>query len=339
MKQKQFEIEHEQLWAQVEVILSGNNKDKKKRSKNKTTLRAGTDQSTLGIAQDEALPVLYRRLCQSLALCMQRGYSPSLTQYLQKLVSDGHRRLYGTAVERPTTLYQWLFQEMPRRVRQEWRLLLLSFICFWGVGLGIGLLVWFQPHWAYSFMSPEELNQISAMYQPSKTAIGRGGTEGDWMMFGYYIWNNVSIDFRTFAGGIFGGIPALLSIIFNGMNIGVVASWLSKDPATRETFWSFVITHSSFEIAGLLLSGMAGIRMGLALISPGRLTRQHALIATSKWVFPILIGAAMLTVIAAFFEGFWSASTSITPTVKYAVGGIGWLLLILFFALAGRSSR
>lgn len=334
MKQKQFELEHEQLWAQIEVVLYSKNKDKKTKA-----LLSRSSNTNTPTTQEEALPALYRRLCQSLALCIQRGYSPSLTQYLQKLVSDGHRRLYGTAVERPTTLYQWLFQEMPHRVRQEWRLLVLTFVCFWGVGLGMGLLVWFEPHWAYSFLSPEELSSISAMYQPSKTAIGRGGTEGDWLMFGYYIWNNVSIDFRTFAGGIFGGIPALLSIIFNGMNIGVVASWLTKDPATRETFWSFVITHSSFEIAGLLLSGVAGIRLGLALIHPGRFTRRQALVQASQWVFPILIGAAILTVIAAFFEGFWSASTAITPAIKYAVGTAGWFALIVFFALAGRSSR
>jgi uncharacterized membrane protein SpoIIM required for sporulation len=317
MKQKQFELQHERLWAQVECIL----RDKK-------------------MPPDaDSFPALYRRLCQSLALCIQRGYSPALTDYLQKLVLDGHRSLYGTAIERPNTLYHWLFREMPYRVRQEWRLLVFAMLAFWGVGVGVALLVWFQPHWAYSFISPEQLSSAHSMYQPDKIATGRNGSQGDVHMFGFYIWNNVSICFRTFAGGIFGGLPALISLLFNGMHFGVIASWLTKDPLTREAFWSFVVTHSSFEIAGLLLSGVAGMRLGLSLIHPGRLTRRHALMVTSQRMFPVLVGAAVLTVLAAFFEGFWSASTAISPSVKYAVGAVCWAAVIAFFALAGRAPR
>ena len=312
MKQRQFESQNAQLWADIEAVLQG-----------KSTPTA-------------AFPSLYRRLCQNLALSTQRGYSPALTDYLQKMALDCHSRLYGQAVERPAVLRHWLFREMPYRVREEWRLLLLATIAFWGIALAVGLLVWHKPHWAYSFMSPQQLADIQRMYQPGQIRTGRGG-EGDMMMFGFYIWNNVSIGFRTFAGGIFGGIPALFSLAFNGMHLGTVGSWLSKDPATRDTFWSFVITHASFEITGLMLSGVAGMRLGLSLIHPGRLSRRHALLAASQRMFPVIVGAALLTVLAAFFEGFWSASADISNEVKYAVGGICWVLVIAFFAFAGRT--
>ncbi|MES2935458.1 MAG: stage II sporulation protein M [Pseudomonadota bacterium] len=315
MKQSQFEVQHADLWAEIETILL-----------NKSERR-------------DTLPVLYRRLCQSLALSGQRGYSPALTDYLQKLVLDCHTRLYGAVVARPFILHRWMFNEFPQQVRQEWRLLLLALIAFAGVGTALGVLIWFQPYWAYSFISADKLNEMQSMYQPGQVKIGRGGTEGDVLMFGFYIWNNVSIAFRTFAAGIFAGIPALASILFNGVHMGVIASWLSKDPATRATFWSFVITHSSFEIAGLILSGMAGMRLGLSLIHPGRLSRRHAVMAASQRMFPVLVGAALLTVLAAFFEAFWSASTSIPNNVKYAVGAVCWSLVIGFFVFAGRSRQ
>lgn len=315
MKQKQFEQEHAALWQEMEAILHQPSK-------------AAPD-----------LPVLYRRLCQSLALSLQRGYSPVLTQYLHTLVNDGHRLLYGTAVERPQTLYQWLFQEMPRQVRQEWRLLLLAVVAFWGVALATGLLVWWQPHWAYSFMQPEQLLRVQMMYQPEQVAIGRANDSGDLQMFGFYIWNNVSIDFRTFAAGILGGVPALLSLMFNGMHLGVVASWLSQESGTRSTFWPFVVTHASFEITGLLLASIGGMRMGLSLIAPGSLTRRHALMLTSQRMFSLLVGAAIFTTIAAFFEGFWSASTSIPAVVKYSVAAVCWSAIAVFFVWAGRAPR
>ncbi len=36
-------------------------------------------------------------------------------------------------------------------------------------------------------------------------------------MFGYYIWNNISIGFRTFASGLLAGIGPILVLISNGV--------------------------------------------------------------------------------------------------------------------------
>ena len=213
MKQKQFETEHARLWREIDAILHG------------------------ASLEMEDLPAYYRRLCQCLALAKQRGYSPALTDYLQKMVLDCHKRIYGSAIERPRVLRTWLLQDLPCRVREEWRLLLVAALAFWGVALAVGLLVWWKPYWAYSFISPAQLESMQEMYQPGRVSVGRGGSDGDVAMFGFYIWNNVSIGFRTFAAGIFGGVPALLSLMSNGMNNGVIASWLSMTPATRGTFW------------------------------------------------------------------------------------------------------
>jgi uncharacterized membrane protein SpoIIM required for sporulation len=315
MKQQQFEQQHAALWDEIAALLD-------KRS-----------------PQQAALPALYRRLSQCLALAEQRGYSPALTDYLHALSSECHLRLYGAVAERPRALVRWMLHDFPRRVRAEWRLFLVASLAFWGVALVLGWLVWRQPQWAYSFIDPAQLEQYRQMYSPGKIRMGRGGNEGDVAMFGMYIWNNVSIGFRTFAGGIFGGVPALLSLAFNGVHGGVIASWLSRDAATAQNFWSFVVTHASFEITGLVLSGMAGMRMGLALLAPGRMTRRHALLAASEAMFPVIVGAALLTMLAAFVEAFWSASTVIPVAVKYTVGGACWVAVIAFFVLAGRTRR
>lgn len=315
MKQKQFELQNEALWHNIELLLAN---DKKKPA-----------------PDPENFPVMYRRVCQTLALAQQRGYSPALTDYLQKMVSDCNQRLYGTKIERPLTLHHWLFREFPQRVREEWRLLLLMNIAFWGVALVAGLIVWHQPDMAYHFMGAKEIEKIQEMYQSKIFKTGRGA-ESDFTMFGFYIWNNVSIDFRTFAGGIFAGIPALLAMGYNGLHMGVIAAVLNADSVTRNNFWPFVITHSSFEIIGMLLAGVAGMRLGLTLLHPHRLSRRHALYQASIRVFPILIGAAILTFIAAFFEAFFCANASIPANIKYIAGAICWTSLILFFAFAGR---
>jgi uncharacterized membrane protein SpoIIM required for sporulation len=311
MKQAQFEAAYTPLWNEIDTLLG-------KRAEGR-----------------EALPEQYRRLCQCLALASQRGYSPQLVTYLHGLVARCHHALYGVAAERPAVLLQWLRVDLPCRVRAEWKLLLVVLLCLLGPAIAIGALVWHDAHNAFMFASPQELTQMHQMYAPSSFKSGRGGNEGDLQMFGHYIWNNVSIGFRTFASGIFGGVPALVSVLFNGMKMGVVAAWLSLDPATRGNFWSFVVTHSSFELAGLVLSGLAGLRLGLALVKPGRLSRRRALQEASVQMYPVVAGAALLTVLAAFFEAFWSAS-AFAPAVKYSVGALCWALVFLFFACAGR---
>jgi uncharacterized membrane protein SpoIIM required for sporulation len=322
MKQTQFEAQNEALWDEIKAILE----------------RAGKKKGKLSPVGMQDFPALYRRLCQNLALSLQRGYSPSLSDYLQKMVGDSHQLLYGTAVERPMTLHRWLGREFPQRVREEWRLLLFVSLAFWGVALVVGLLVWFHPDMAYSFTSASTLEKMKQMYMSNKIGVGRGA-EGDFSAFGMYIWNNISIDFRTFGAGIFGGVPALFIMGVNGLHLGVIASWLSADPATRDNFWSFVIAHASFEIVGMLLAGVAGMRLGLSLVRPGRLSRRHSLYAASQRIFPIVVGASVLTFIAAFFEAFWCASPVISHTVKYIVGTLCWLLVIGFFIFAGRVKR
>ena len=52
-------------------------------------------------------------------------------------------------------------------------------------------------------------DQMERMYDPSAERLGRdSGT--DWMMFGYYIMNNISIAMRTFASGLLAGLGTLL---------------------------------------------------------------------------------------------------------------------------------
>ncbi|MBL8482006.1 MAG: stage II sporulation protein M, partial [Rhodocyclaceae bacterium] len=85
------------------------------------------------------------------------------------------------------------------------------------------------------------------------------------------------------------------------------------------------------------LSGAAGLELGMGLIAPGRSTRAEALRLRAQGALPLLVGAALLTFLAAFIEAFWSPLRSVPLSVKYAVGVIFWLLLALYFGLAGRA--
>ena len=102
------------------------------------------------------------------------------------------------------------------------------------------------------------------------------------------------------------------------------------------TFFSFVIGHGAFELTAVLLSGVAGMRLGLAVLAPGPRSRVSALRAAALSSLPIVAGAALMLVIAAGIEAFWSPR-QLPVAVKFAVGAGLWLLVALWLGTAGRS--
>jgi uncharacterized membrane protein SpoIIM required for sporulation len=154
------------------------------------------------------------------------------------------------------------------------------------------------------------------------------------MMFGFYIKNNVSIDFRIFGGGILAGVGTMFFLVYNGLAMGASAGYVQM-AGNPTSFWSFVAGHSSFELLGMLVAGMAGMRLGLGVLRPGRLRRGTALVQAAKEALPLIYGAAFMTVLAAFVEGFWSAQ-AVPANAKYAVGIFFWVAWVAYFLRVGR---
>jgi uncharacterized membrane protein SpoIIM required for sporulation len=71
-------------------------------------------------------------------------------------------------------------------------------------------------------------------------------------------------------------------------------------------------------------------------VAPGRLSRAEALRRAAAEGVRLIVGVAVLLVLAAFIEAFWSSNRAIPAEIKYAVGAAGWLLVVLYLTRAGR---
>lgn len=313
MKQRTFEKIHRSLWEQSEELVEGG-----------------------GIADPLRLPSLHRRLCHSLSLARSRGYAPSLVQRLHHLANRSHARLYGAPGEAPAVLRTWISSEFPRRVRSMWPFLLASLIALLGPALIAGLAVHHNPALSDSILGPGATEHLKSMFSPGSERIGRQGTENDVEMFGFYIWNNVSILFRTMASGVFLGIPSLLAIGFNGTHLGTAFAVMYDSPANRGPFFTFVATHSALELTAIVVGGAAALRLGWSILRSGRRSRMDSFRQASAQSLPVMGGASLMMASAAFLEAFWSANATIEPSVRIAVGICLWSLVLAYFSLAGR---
>ena len=80
----------------------------------------------------------------------------------------------------------------------------------------------------------------------------------------------------------------------------------------------------------------AGLRLGMAVIAPGNMSRRAALVAAAKPAVRLMYGSAAMFLAAAFVEAFWSPLTEVDFQIKILVGISGWAILILYFLFAGR---
>jgi uncharacterized membrane protein SpoIIM required for sporulation len=157
------------------------------------------------------------------------------------------------------------------------------------------------------------------------------------MMFGYYIMNNVSIGLRTFASGLLFGIGSIIVLLTNGLMIGSIAGHLQA-VGHGDPFWRFVAGHAAPELTAIVLAGAAGLRLGLALVAPGRRRRVDALIDAGRTGARMCLGIFAMLVFAAFVEAFWSSIGWIPALVKYAVGATLWLIVLAWLTFGGRGA-
>ena len=76
----------------------------------------------------------------------------------------------------------------------------------------VGRLVYERPELMLSVVSAETAAPFEEMYSPSAEAIGSvRDASTDWVMFGYYIRNNIGVAFQCFAGGLFAGLGSCSS--------------------------------------------------------------------------------------------------------------------------------
>ncbi len=283
------------------------------------------------------LPRLFREVSLDLSLAESRMYGARVTERLNELVIRGYELIYRTRRGTWAEVIAFVAVKFPQAVRADWKLFWLCSAVFWLPFFAMMLSAHHDIRWIQAVLGADGMASVEQMYGGKQEQLSHLRSEygSNFEMFCFYIYNNVAIDFRIFAGGIAAGLGTLFFLLFNGLHIGAAAGYVNH-ACNPPSFWSFVAGHSSFELIGMIVAGMAGLRLGLAVLRPGRLPRTRALVEASKQALPLIYGAALLTTLAAVVEGFWSAQ-DIPYAWKYALGAVAWAGHIAYFTLAGRS--
>ncbi|MDP9043419.1 MAG: stage II sporulation protein M [Pseudomonadota bacterium] len=321
----QFEARHAPTWVALETALDD------AAQRRWTRHRSASDRST--DAADLALR--YRLVCGHLALARARAYPLRLVARLDGLAQRAHARIYRRNDYGVARLARLFLIDFPVAVRAQRRHVLVAAVVFGLPLVLLGIATDLDPGIILSSHDLASVQRYADMYGPASASIGQRASDTEGMMFGYYIRNNIGIAFQCYAGGILFGLGSLFFLAHNGMLAGSLAGFLTA-AGLGPSFYPFVVTHGAFELTAIVLSGSAGLRLGQALLAPGRSTRRAALERAAAESVVVVYGVTAMLLIAAAIEAFWSSARGIAPGLKYAVGGACWAFVFAYLGWQGR---
>ncbi|MDR1787532.1 MAG: stage II sporulation protein M [Treponema sp.] len=316
MKEAAFVMAREPAWQDFERLLAGG----------KITFRKNAGR----------FPHLYREIAADLNTARAERFDPAIAERLNRLVMQGSQRLYGGRSFSPAGAVTFILRSFPRTVRAQWRPIGICMLLFYGLALASGILCYRYPDLVRELLGSLQCEQIEEMYDPESPHYARpraAAASAD--MFGFYIYNNISIAFRTFAGGILAGLGSLLFLCINAISLGASTA-LVTTKGFAGTFFPFVIAHSALEITAIIFSGAAGLVLGWSLFVTRGLTRGASLRQAGRRVLPLIAGAALMLAMAAVIEAFWSSKHELPMALRLGVGAGVWALTLIYFLAAGR---
>lgn len=328
----EFERRYSQVWHELEAALDAvDGGSAKARSKKLVSTTAKPDITRL--------PMLFRQTCHHLALATDRQYPHFIVARLQALAARAHQAIYRAKPRFLKNLWRFATLEFPSLVRADARLALLSLLFFTLPLIALMIACYSEPETIYSVFDRSQVVTFERMYGAGAQAIGHErAADGDFQMFGLYIRNNIGISFQVFASGLLAGAGSLFYLALNGVFIGAVAGYLTAI-GDGPTFWQFVCGHGAFELTAIVVSGMAGLKLGMAVLAPGRLTRRQALVRAAREAVRLMYGVAAMLLMAAVIEAFWSSSRLIPDVTKYGIAAMLWTAVAYYFLFQGRHTR
>jgi len=281
-----------------------------------------------------ALPALYRSTLSSLSLARDTSLDRALVVYLEQLCTRAYFQIYGVKTPAGRQVARFFGRGWPEAVRALWRETLFCVILTFGAAIVAYLLIRGDPAWFYSII-PEGLAQGR---DPSASAEELRATlypdQKQWLgVFATFLFtHNSQVAIFAFALGFAFAVPTVLLILYNGLMLGAFfAVFEAKGLGPNLAAWLMI--HGTTEIFAICISGAAGIRIGMAVAFPGRLSRMDSVVRAGRTAATAMIGTVIMLAVAGLLEGV-GRQTILDDSLRGLIGSAAiaaWL--VYFYAL------
>jgi uncharacterized membrane protein SpoIIM required for sporulation len=307
---ERFEAQRGPDWTRLDVLL-------RRAAGRRGRRRLGAD----GVLE---LGALYRGAAADLAYARRRFPGDPVVGRLEGLVTRARAAVYGRTGRRGSVReffargYWRRLAERPWMVALAWTLLIAPAAAgaLWGLadpGAAVGLV-------------PSEFADAA-----DPPAEGRDLGTGEGSVFATHVLvNNIQVTLIAFAGGLLFGLGTVTALVFNGLLLGVIGG-LAFGAGNGEAFIRLISSHGPLELSCIVVGGVAGLRLGHALIVPGVMTRLRSLQREARRSVELAVGTAPWLVLCGFAEGLLTGP-ELPVAVQVAIGlglaGVFWGLVV-----------
>lgn len=278
-------------------------------------------------AEADELVALYQRASTHLSqLRAGAGADPVRVARLATLVARARSAVTGTHVPSWRMVARFAARDFPAAVyRARW----------WWLGAAVGSIVvavatgWWiasSPGVQAALLPPAEAKalvqeQFKGYYTANPAAS-----------FAAQVWtNNVWVAAQALICGILLGIPTVLVLLENAINVGVDGGYLFAH-GKGTLFFSLILPHGMLELSAVFLAAAAGLRLGWTVIDPGNRRRGQALAQEGRAMVTITLGLVVVLGVSGLIEAFvtpsplptWARITigavAVTAFLGYALG-------------------
>ena len=309
--------------------------------------RARTRSGLRRFTRDELYELgrLYRQLASDLAKAQTIGADRDILDYLNGLLAQAYNVIYTGENQPGPGLVRFITHVFPRTFRRNFGPILVAIIVFFTPAIWAFFAYLYDPAWAEVALP----NAIRQEYEkdlekgPSKLAVAI--EEEDMAVAStYIIINNIGVSAYAFAAGMLFGFGTIFILFENGLITGAIGGIFADKGATFSLyFFSGILPHGVLELPAICISGGAGLLLGKALLMPGDLRRIDALKKNGITALNLVLGVALILIIAGLFEGFVTPikidGKADIPGLMYAKLGfsaIVFLSLVAYLSLSGR---
>jgi uncharacterized membrane protein SpoIIM required for sporulation len=318
---ERFTRERQSSWAELEGLVAQARR-RPERLGPEGVLRLGT---------------LYRAAAADLALARRQFSGDPIVRRLETLVGRARSLVYD-APPRRTSVVQFFTRDYWQLIAARPFALLVAAVLLFGSGALAAAWALNDPG-AAAGLVPEEFQPAT---ERRSADLGLSADEQAAMSSAIFT-NNIQVTIFLFAGGILLGLVTALVLVFNGVILGVVGG-LVVEAGNGRIFFELVTAHGVLELSCIVVAGAAGLRLGWAVVDPGRQTRAESVRSEAVRTMGLVLGTAPWLVLAGLVEGF------ITPegiglagvlVVGFGLAAIYWTLVVAlgFRARDARAER
>jgi uncharacterized membrane protein SpoIIM required for sporulation len=153
--------------------------------------------------------------------------------------------------------------------------------------------------------------------------------------FAAQVWtNNAWLAAESLIFGILLGLPTLLVLFSNAVNIGVAGA-LMIIHGKGVMFFALILPHGMLELTAVFLAAATGLRLGWAVIDPGPRPRSQALAEEGRAAVAIALGLVVVLLVSGVIEAFVTPSP--LPTwARITIGAVAECAFLGYVIVFGR---